>query len=107
MAADEDDPYTVLGVTPDATPAQIAHAYRRLIRTLHPDTHPSSDSTSSDFTTLATAAAAYAILRDPIRRAAYDCSRRRDRGQHSAPPSPQSYCRKPDVRAGPVYWHPE
>ncbi|AGM08099.1 J domain-containing protein [Amycolatopsis keratiniphila] len=31
------DPYTVLGVARDATPADIATAYRRLVRRLHPD----------------------------------------------------------------------
>lgn len=106
MAADE-DPYTVLGVTPDATPVQIAHAYRQLIRTLHPDTQPSPGSTSSDSTTLAAAAAAYAILRDPARRAAYDRTRRPRRDRHAAPPPPQPYHHKPDLRAGPVYWHPQ
>jgi hypothetical protein len=55
MAADGDDLYMVLGVPPDATPAQIAHAYRQLIRTLHPDTQSSAGSTSSDSTTLAAA----------------------------------------------------
>jgi curved DNA-binding protein CbpA len=107
MAADGDDLYMVLGVPPDATPAQIAHAYRQLIRTLHPDTQSSAGSTSSDSTTLAAAAAAYAILRDPVRRAAYDRSRRPHRDQHSAPPPPQPYRREPDFRAGPVYWHPK
>jgi curved DNA-binding protein CbpA len=107
MAADEDDPYLVLGVTPDATPVQIAHAYRQLIRALHPDTQPNAGAASSDFTTLATAAAAYAILRDPVRRAAYDRSRHPYRDQHIAPPAPQPYRREPDFRAGPVYWHPE
>ena len=107
MAADEDDPYTILGVAPDATPAQIAHAYRQLMRTLHPDSQHSSESANSDSTTLAAAAAAYAILRDPVRRAAYDRSRRPQRDQHAAPPRPRAYRRTPDLRAGPVYWHPE
>jgi curved DNA-binding protein CbpA len=106
MAADEDDPYTILGVTPDATPAQIAHAYRQLMRTLHPDSQHSSESVNSDSTTLAAAAAAYAILRDPVRRAAYDRSRRSHQDQHAAPPRPRAYRRQPDLRAGPVYWHP-
>ncbi len=106
MAADEEDLYTILGVAPDATPAQIAHAYRQLIRILHPDTQASSGSRSSDPTTLAAAAAAYAILRDPVRRAAYDRSRRPHRPQHPASSPPQPYRRKPDLRAGPVYWHP-
>jgi curved DNA-binding protein CbpA len=33
-----DDPYTVLGLTPTATRAEITHAYRSQLRALHPDT---------------------------------------------------------------------
>ena len=32
-----DDPYAVLGVSPDATTEAIRHRYRRLVLTLHPD----------------------------------------------------------------------
>ncbi|KLO29687.1 hypothetical protein ABW16_08685 [Mycolicibacter heraklionensis] len=31
------DPYAVLGVTAAATPAEISHAFRAKLRTLHPD----------------------------------------------------------------------
>jgi curved DNA-binding protein CbpA len=62
MPADDPDFYAILGVAPDASPAQIAHAYRWLIRACHPDPDPA---------VLTAAAAAYAILRDPARRAAY------------------------------------
>ena len=104
MPADDPDPYAILGVAPDASPAQIAHAYRRLIRAQHPDHHPHSDSAA-----LAAAAAAYAILRDPARRAAYDQSRRPYRDQHPSPPpsSPRRSRAVPDLRAGPVRWHPK
>lgn len=43
MPADEPDLYAILGVAPDASPAHIAHAYRRLIRAGHPDHHPHAD----------------------------------------------------------------
>jgi curved DNA-binding protein CbpA len=99
MPADDPDLYAVLGVAPDASPAQIAHAYRRLIRAQHPDLHPHPDSAA-----LAAAVAAYAILRDPTRRAAYDRSRRADREQHPLPP-PRRRRGVPDLRAGPVRWH--
>jgi|HubBroStandDraft_6_1064221.scaffolds.fasta_scaffold370706_2 hypothetical protein len=36
-------PYEVLGITPDATPAQIRAAYRRRALELHPDRFPSED----------------------------------------------------------------
>jgi curved DNA-binding protein CbpA len=38
MVHQNPDPYTVLGVTPTATSAQITHAYRTQLRALHPDT---------------------------------------------------------------------
>jgi curved DNA-binding protein CbpA len=80
MPPDEHDLYAVLGVTPDASQCQIGHAYRRLIRAYHPDIHPEPDCAA-----LAAAVAAAAILRDPIRRAAYDRSRRPTGDQHPAP----------------------
>lgn len=98
---DDHDLYAVLGVAPDASPDQIGHAYRRLLRTHHPDIHPDPDSAA-----LAAAVAAAAILRDPARRAAYDRSRG-TRNQHTAPapPLPRHHRTVPDIRAGPVRWH--
>lgn len=64
----EPDLYEVLGVDPSASSEEITRAYRRRARSLHPDT--SSDGGSGDrFSMLA---AAYDVLRDPQRRAAYD-----------------------------------
>lgn len=39
----EPDLYAALGVPPDASPAEIARAYRRLVRAHHPDTRCDSD----------------------------------------------------------------
>lgn len=67
----EADLYEVLGVEPGASADEITRAYRRRARSLHPDT--SADAGSGDrFSVLA---AAYDVLRDPGRRAAYDRAR--------------------------------
>ena len=67
------DPYTVLGVSPSATPAEIAHAYRLKLRAEHPDTRSTGAATARVADEqLQRLLAAYAILRDPVRRAAYD-----------------------------------
>jgi curved DNA-binding protein CbpA len=101
MPHDEHDLYAVLGVAPDASLAQIGAAYRRLVRANHPDLHPEPDPAR-----LTDAAAAYAILRDPARRAAYDRSRRPVPDQHPASPPQLRHRAVPDIRAGPVRWHP-
>jgi curved DNA-binding protein CbpA len=65
------DPYLVLGVPSSATQAEIIHAYRTQLRAHHPDTRPSPSSHTAD-ERLRQLLAAYAMLRDPARRAAYD-----------------------------------
>jgi curved DNA-binding protein CbpA len=62
------DPYAVLGVAPTATPAEITHAFRAKLRSLHPDTR----STAVGDAELREVVAAYGLLRDPERRADYD-----------------------------------
>ena len=69
------DPYAVLGVSPSATPAEIAHAYRQRLRAQHPDTRTTQTGAAPVADEqLQRLLAAYAILRDPARRAAYDRS---------------------------------
>ena len=65
------DPYLVLGVSSTATQAEIAHAYRARLRDHHPDTRPAPSSRVAD-DRLQQILAAYALLRDPARRAGYD-----------------------------------
>jgi len=61
------DPYRVLGVSPDATPREIRDAYRRRARMAHPDlAGEDSASWMRDLN------AAWEVLKDPGRRAAYD-----------------------------------
>lgn len=70
----ERDPYSVLGLTREATQAEINRAYRRLLRRHHPDTrpldHPKPGVGTED--PLPLVLAAYAVLHDPTRRAEYD-----------------------------------
>ena len=67
------DPYAVLGVSPSATPAEISHAYRLKLRSQHPDTRSTQPTAApAADEQLQRLLAAYAILRDPVRRAAYD-----------------------------------
>ncbi|MCC7107465.1 MAG: J domain-containing protein [Chloroflexi bacterium] len=68
MPSDEPDYYAVLGVSPDATPAQIEVAYRRsAARRMHATFRP--DRAARE---LARINAAYAVLGYPDRRADYD-----------------------------------
>jgi hypothetical protein len=94
------DPYAVLGVTPHASHAEIAAAYRHTVRACHPDApHPDPDR-------LAAVVAAYQALR-------------RRRATDDQPlPAPQrgtvipvrvhhriQPVSPPDLRAGPVRHH--
>jgi curved DNA-binding protein CbpA len=67
------DPYAVLGLSPTATPDEITHAYRAQVRAFHPDTRTTPESTLPPADEqLRRVFAAYALLRDPQRRARYD-----------------------------------
>ncbi|MEU5263298.1 J domain-containing protein [Amycolatopsis sp. NPDC021455] len=91
------DPYAVLGVAATATDRELAAAFRRRVREVHPD------APGGDGDRFAAVVAAYELLRDPRRRAEFD---RRTRGvpvpvrRHSARKTDV-----PDVRAGPVRHH--
>jgi hypothetical protein len=65
------NPYKVLQVDPSAEQEVIEAAYRRLARKYHPDVNPDPEAAARmrDLT------AAYGILRDPVRRAAFDQQR--------------------------------
>ena len=64
------DPYLVLGVSPTATQAEITHAYRDRLRAHHDTRHAPSPQNADEY--LRQVLAAYALLRDPARRADYD-----------------------------------
>lgn len=61
-------PYTVLGVTPTATAADIKRAYRQLVKRYHPDTQQPG----SGHDQVARINAAYEVLGDVQRRRQYD-----------------------------------
>ena len=63
------DHYETLGVSRDATDDQIKRAYKKLARTYHPDLNPDDADAEATFKQVG---AAYEVLRDPQRRAAYD-----------------------------------
>jgi curved DNA-binding protein CbpA len=66
------DPYAVLGLPSTATPEEIRRAYLRQVRVHHPDTRPTPQSMPFADEQLRRVLAAYALLRDPERRARYD-----------------------------------
>lgn len=63
------DPYGVLGLTRSATPDDIKKAYRKLVRTSHPDLHPEDAGAEARFKAIA---AAHDLLKDPDTRARFD-----------------------------------
>ncbi|MBW8802853.1 MAG: DnaJ domain-containing protein [Catenulisporales bacterium] len=98
------DLYTLLGVTPDADAAQLSRAYRRLVRTLHPDTATAGSEAAPE--RLTQVVAAYRILHDPAERAAYDRARVRT-VTHDDPgptgptgPTPRTIRVGPPIRLG-------
>jgi DnaJ-class molecular chaperone len=63
------DPYELLGLTKAATADDIKKAYRKLVRTSHPDLNPDDRAAEARFKSIS---AAYEILKDPETRARYD-----------------------------------
>jgi DnaJ-class molecular chaperone len=65
----QNDPYEALGLTKAATADDIKKAYRKLVRTSHPDLHPDDAGAEARFKAIS---AAYDLLKDPETRARYD-----------------------------------
>lgn len=116
MAAPEPDYYAILGVDRRATQADIAHAYRQLLRRHHPDTRAAPDGSGAGAAdaSLQEVLTAYHVLRDPPRRTACDRRHRERRAPSAGDTSaatravrPRHVRRdEPPLRFGPPVWHP-
>jgi DnaJ-class molecular chaperone len=67
------DPYEALGVSPEASAAEIKKAYRRMAKRFHPDSTGGDKVKEDRFKEVSTA---YDILGDPEKRARYDAMRK-------------------------------
>jgi curved DNA-binding protein CbpA len=90
------DPYTVLGVSGDASRADIIHAFRQRVRELHPDTG-AADSDGR----IRAVIAAYGMLSDPAQRAEVDRARARSAPRPSST-IPLSTARPAATRPGSI-----
>jgi len=79
------DPYRVLGIGSDATSAEVARAYRRLARAVHPDARPGDPAAAAEFQALSDA---YSLLSDPTRRVAWDHHHPSGAARHPHRPAP-------------------
>ena len=68
------DHYRTLDVSPEASPEEIQRSYRALARRYHPDRNPLPAAAKL----MAEINAAYGVLRQPARRAAYDRSKSKE-----------------------------
>jgi curved DNA-binding protein CbpA len=92
---EDHNPYAVLGVTPNATPAEINQAFRAQLRVLHPDTRHHGAAGAAGDTALRQLIAAYHLLRDPVHRAQHD----RDAAPAAAPQPQQRPSPSPPQRS--------
>lgn len=75
------NPYTVLGVSKNATQDEIKQAYRKLARKLHPDLNPNDKNAENKFKEVS---AAYDILSDETKRKRFDAGEIDETGKERA-----------------------
>lgn len=78
------DPYEVLGVSPEASPAEVRRAYLALARRLHPDVG------GEEADRMAAVNAAWEVLSDPAARTELDRRRRQDAQATHVPGTPSA-----------------
>lgn len=84
------DPYAALGVSKTASDAEIKKAYRKIVKSHHPDLNPDDKAAESRFKA---AAAAYDLLKDPEQRARFDRGEIDASGQETPQYHQQQYYR--------------
>jgi len=107
------DYYAALDITPQATPEEVARAYRMMMRAHHPDTRtspgPGSPAATGTATDVHDIMDAYAVLKDPGRRAAYNRQQRtslvHDEAEHGRKEGAGISRDAPPLIVGPVRWH--
>jgi len=114
MKEHDPDPYEVLHLGAAATAREVTRAYRSLMRTHHPDTRTPGAvpaGTESGAQELQNIMDAYAVLGDPVRRAAFDRQRRGSPPPPEPAPRPHGHSDAAPHRAsgpaliiGPVRW---
>lgn len=87
MDGAQQDLYGVLGVSPTASQTEIGSTFRQQLREQHPDTRAPRADRDRDGQ-LQRVIDAYAVLRDPDRRAAYDRSLRGKPADHPSTTAP-------------------
>ncbi len=89
------DPYKILQVDSEAEDEVIQAAYRRLAQKYHPDGSAGSEAADR----MVAINAAWALLRDPAQRAAYDRTRAEAARSHAQPSRPQARTAQPAASA--------
>ncbi|WP_445153425.1 J domain-containing protein [Arthrobacter sp. Hor0625] len=103
--------YAALGVSPDATPAEIQRSFRALMRLRHPDLGAGTGGRPDNGAEARRILESFAVLRDPASRAAYDPGAgpeapagNRDPAVGRAIPVRHHAARQPVLRITPVRW---
>lgn len=101
-----DDLYATLRVRPNASRAELERAYRRLARAYHPDllSGASPETRRRGEDRLKRVNAAYSVLGDPRRRAAYDRERTLQVARAAPRPAVPAAPRRPPPAETTIHW---